>query len=97
MTKLTIEQVTFNLGRIPGWKLAEDQMALYRTFTFFDFVTAVRFVNMLAEYVPHEDYQPEIRIAGPMVTCTLTTHQVKGLTGKDFALAQQINKLYLQS
>ncbi|MBO8163260.1 MAG: 4a-hydroxytetrahydrobiopterin dehydratase [Brevibacillus sp.] len=92
MTRLTIEQIACNMYTIPGWKLDSERMALYRTFDCRDFMSAVRFVQQAAEYAG-ADHCPDIRISGPCVTFTLSTTSANGLTGKDFALAQAINKL----
>ncbi|MGD8191743.1 4a-hydroxytetrahydrobiopterin dehydratase [Brevibacillus ginsengisoli] len=94
MTKLTIEQIKWNLNKVPGWKLVEDQHALYRTFTYQDFQKAVLFINQISEYVDQDANHLDIHISGSIVTISLST-QNKGLTGKDFALAQMISKLAL--
>ena len=94
MTKLTIEQIKWNLNKVPGWKLVEDQHALYRTFIHQEFQKAVQFINHIAEYVEQDSNHLDIHINGSTVTITLST-QNKGLTGKDFALAQTISKLAL--
>lgn len=93
MAKLTLEQVKFNLGKVPGWQLAEDQMVLFRTFLFADFLSSVQFIDRIAEYVEQDCDHAEIRLTGKKVTIRLTTQEAKGLTGKDFALAQTISKL----
>ncbi|NGQ97113.1 4a-hydroxytetrahydrobiopterin dehydratase [Brevibacillus sp. SYP-B805] len=93
MSRLTLEQVKFNLGKIPGWKLDDQQMALSRTFVCEDFRSVIRLINQVAEYL-EQDYQHlEMRIVGHSITFTLSTKEAKGLTGKDFALAQLVNKL----
>lgn len=92
MTKLTMEQIKWNLNKVPGWKLVEDQMALFRIFSYPDFHSAVRFINQIAEYAEKDKEHLDIRISGSAVTITLSTNQ-KGLSGRDFALAQTINKL----
>lgn len=92
MTTLTLEQIKWNLNKVPGWKLVEDQLALYRTFAYQDFHSAVHFINQIAEYVEKDKDHLDIRIHGSLVTITLSTNR-KGLTGRDFALAQTISKL----
>lgn len=92
MTKLTIEQIKWNLNKVPGWKLVEDQHALCRTFTYQDFHSAVQFINQIAEYVEQDLSHLDVHISGSVVTITLSTLH-KGITGRDFALAQTISKL----
>ncbi|WP_139489529.1 4a-hydroxytetrahydrobiopterin dehydratase [Brevibacillus dissolubilis] len=93
MSKLTTDQVRFNLGKAPGWKLTDDQTALSRTFLFVDFASATHFVSRVAEWVEGTGVLPDVRIHGSTVTITLTSQHVRGLTGKEFALAQIINKI----
>lgn len=94
MTTLTIEQIKWNLNKVPGWKLVEDQHALNRTFAYPDFQKAVQLIHQIAEYVDQDFNHLDIRISGSVVSITLST-QNRGLTGKDFALAQMISKLAL--
>lgn len=91
MAKLSKEQITFNLSKIPGWKLNENEIE--RTFAFEGFKEAISFVNQVAEYAEEIGHHPDISIHYNEVFLLLTTHDDKGLTGKDFALAQRINKL----
>lgn len=93
LSKLSLEQVKLYLGKVPGWKLVEDQMALSRTYHCKDFATAVSFINRVAELLEHDSQHVEIYLSGGMVTFTLATREAKGLTGKDFALAQTISKV----
>ncbi len=93
MSKLTPEQVRFNLGKIPGWRLVDQQMALSRTFSCADFQSAIRLINQIAEYLEQDHDNLEMKLVGNQLTLTLATRKANGLTGKDFALAQTINKL----
>jgi len=93
VSKLSLEQVKLYLGKVPGWRLAEDRMALYRTYTCSDFRTAIGFVNRVAEQLDQDHQHVDIRISGNTVTFTLATAGAHGLTGKDFALAQAISKV----
>lgn len=92
MSKLSLEQVKLYLGKVPGWKLIEERMALSRTYHCRDFATAISFVNRVAELLDYDGQHVEILVNGEMVTFILTTREAKGLTGKDFALAQTISK-----
>ncbi|KQL49033.1 pterin-4-alpha-carbinolamine dehydratase [Brevibacillus choshinensis] len=93
MSKLSLEQVKLYLGKVPGWKLVEDRMALSRTYHCRDFGTAISFVNRVAELLEYDSQHVEIHVNGGLVTFTLATREAKGLTGKDFALAQTISKV----
>jgi len=93
LSRLSLEQVKLYLGKVPGWKLVEDRMALSRTYHCLDFATAISFVNRVAELLEPDSQHLEIHLNGGMVTFTLATREAKGLTGKDFALAQTISKV----
>jgi len=60
---------------------------LVRTFTFQDFVGALRFVNRVADLAEAASHHPDIDIRYNRVRLALTTHDAGGLTGKDFELA----------
>lgn len=93
MSKLSLEQVKLYLSKVPGWKLVEDRMALSRTYHCRDFAAAISFVNRVAELLEYDGQHVEIGVNGGTVTFTLATREAKGLTGKDFALAQTISKV----
>ncbi|MFD2372035.1 4a-hydroxytetrahydrobiopterin dehydratase [Brevibacillus sp. GCM10020057] len=93
MSKLSLEQVKLYLSKVPGWKLVEDRMALSRTYHCRDFAAAISLVNRVAELLEYDGQHVEIRVNGSTVTFTLATQEAKGLTGKDFALAQTISKV----
>jgi 4a-hydroxytetrahydrobiopterin dehydratase len=93
MSRLSKDQIVFNLSKIPGWKLNMDQIE--RQFRLSGFREAVSFVNQVAEYAEEMNHHPIITISYNQVGISLTTKEMGGLTGKDFALAQRINKLLL--
>ncbi|MFM1651389.1 4a-hydroxytetrahydrobiopterin dehydratase [Brevibacillus sp. B_LB10_24] len=93
MAKLSIEQISCYLNKVPGWHLTENKQALIRTLSYPDFPSALRMVKRLADYMEGEDHLPEVNIKGSDITFTLSTSHANGLTGKDFALAQKINRL----
>ncbi|MGE7273521.1 4a-hydroxytetrahydrobiopterin dehydratase [Brevibacillus panacihumi] len=93
MSRLSVEQVKLYLGKVPGWRLVEDRMALSRTYECSDFASAMRLVNRVAEMLEHDSQHVEIRINANLVTFVLATREARGLTGKDFALAQTITKV----
>jgi 4a-hydroxytetrahydrobiopterin dehydratase len=91
MARLSREQIEFNISKIPGWKV--NGISIERTFIFRDFKEAIAFVNQLSEYAELMNHHPDIHISLNEVTLLLSTREHNGLTGKDFALAQRINKL----
>ncbi len=91
MKVLSDEEVLSRLGALPGWKI-EDGM-LVKTFKFKDFRAALHFVNRLGDVAEEAGHHPDIDIRYNRVRLSLTTHDAGGLTGKDFDLAGQAQKL----
>ena len=86
MQKLSHEEIERRLEAFGDWSLAGD--ALQRTFGFEDFVSAMAFVNRVAELAEEMQHHPDIMIRYRKVTLTLSTHDAGGLTDKDFKFAQ---------
>ena len=91
MTRLTEEQISVSLGRIPGWK--HEDSKLCKTYQLPSFRSAVEWVSAIADLAEKENHHPELLIRFRKVTVTLSTHDKSGITGKDFLLAEQIEKL----
>jgi Pterin-4a-carbinolamine dehydratase len=91
MDKLNSTQIKSALSSVPEWK--KKASTITRTFEFKDFPAAIRFVNALAKVAEKEWHHPDIDIRWNKVTLTLTTHDAKGLTEKDFKLARKFDRL----
>ena len=88
MAPLTESEIQSRLPGVPGWQRNGSEIT--RTFTFADFEGSMAFVNRVAGLAEAMDHHPDIDIRYSKVTLTLTSHDAKGLTARDFALAQQI-------
>jgi len=91
MAILTPEQEATELAETPGWLVSDGQLT--QTVTRKDFRDALLFVNAVGFLAERASHHPDILISWNKVTLTLSTHSEGGLTGKDFALARQINEL----
>ncbi len=91
MPKLSDAEITARLADLPGWTM--ENAAIEKTFTFADFFHAMRFVNRLADAAEAADHHPDLDIRYNKVRVVLTTHDSKGLTENDFALAEEAEKL----
>lgn len=67
-----------------------DQGRLTKTFVFRNFVEAFGFMTRVALLAEKHDHHPDWCNVYRKVTITLYTHEVNGLTEKDFALARAI-------
>ncbi len=89
--KISSKEVPLLLENIPEWTHQGDTIS--RAWMFRDFGDAMIFVNRVAELAQQNEHHPDILIRYNQVALTLTTHDAKGLTNKDFWLAQQIDDL----
>ena len=89
--RLKDEDIRAQLSELRGWRY-EDQ-ALRRTFSFDDFVQAFGFLAQVALLAEQANHHPEIRNVYSRVELALSTHDVGGVSAKDFALARKIDVL----
>jgi len=92
--KLSTIQIKTALTKTSGWKKSGAMIS--RTFQFKDFPAAIKFVNAVAKLAEAAWHHPDIDMRWNKVTLVLTTHDVGGLTRKDFALAKKFNALAAQ-
>ena len=92
MTAFTTKEVNLRLKAIPDW--SERAKTISRTFKFKDFLHSIVFVNRAAKKAQKLNHHPDMDIRYDKVKLTLTTHDAGGLTGKDFALAEQCDEIF---
>jgi 4a-hydroxytetrahydrobiopterin dehydratase len=85
MPKLDSPQIKSSLATVPDWK--KKGSSIVRTYQFKDFVVAMKFVNAVAKLAEKTQHHPDIDIRWNKVSLSLTTHDVGGLSEKDFAAA----------
>lgn len=91
--KLSAAACAQALAELPGWALARDGAAIARTFTFADFNAAFGFMTRVALIAEKNDHHPEWFNVYRRVDVVLTTHDAGGITARDIALAQAMNRL----
>ncbi len=89
--RLDESKILSALAALPDWK--REGQTIARTFGFADFPAALKFVNAVAAIAEATQHHPEVNLRWKQVTLALTTHDVGGLTEKDFALAKQCDAL----
>ena len=75
------------------WEMRNN--ALYKHFSFGDFITAFGFMSQVALLSEQKNHHPDWKNVGGNVDIRLTDHQAGRLTKKDFALAAAIDQLPL--
>jgi len=91
--KLTSEQIHTQLKLIPEWADI-DELKINKTFKFTNFVEALSFINQVGSIAETAKHHPDIHIYYNQVVFELWTHDVQGLSDKDFDLAIKIEELY---
>jgi 4a-hydroxytetrahydrobiopterin dehydratase len=79
--------------RLPTWTMVEGRDALQRTFRFKDFSEAFGFMARAALVAERMDHHPEWRNVWNRVEVVLSTHDAGGLTERDVALAEAMDKI----
>jgi 4a-hydroxytetrahydrobiopterin dehydratase len=91
--KLDSDQRASLPHRLPGWRHEPGRDALVRSFKFEDFVEAFGFMTRVALLAEKADHHPEWSNVYNKVEILLTTHDCDGLSARDLALAEAIDKL----
>jgi len=90
--RLNAEEVSKLLLQVGPWEANANSTKIERPFSFPDFVTAMRFVNAVAEVSEAEQHHPDIFVHQyNRVRITLWTHAIAGLSENDFILAAKID------
>jgi 4a-hydroxytetrahydrobiopterin dehydratase len=90
-TPLSDDAVTRELALLPGWTRAGDEIV--RAYECGNFNGSIAFVDAIATAANAADHHPDLAISWNIVTVRLSSHDVKGLTERDFALARTIDAL----
>jgi 4a-hydroxytetrahydrobiopterin dehydratase len=69
-----------------GWRLNADGH-LERTYVFANFANAMAFANKVADIAEAADHHPDLHIAWGKCRVEIWTHQIDGLSERDFSLA----------
>ncbi len=76
-----------------GWKRWDGRDAIWKTYVFDDFVQAFGFMTSAALVAESMDHHPEWSNVYATVEVTLTTHDAGGVTERDIALAEAMDRI----
>lgn len=88
---LSAPEVDDALRTLPHWKLEAGK--LVREWSFVDFVAAMAFVGQVAAVAESAGHHPDIDIRYNRVVLGLVSHDAGGITGRDVAMAAEIDRL----
>jgi len=95
MARLNAKQITAKLAVLSEW--TKSGGVIQRTFAFADFVQAMRFVDKVAAEAERVQHHPDIMVRYSKVTLALSTHDVGGISEKDFDFASGADALFAAS
>ncbi len=93
MQPLSVAERGQLLADLPLWRLLPDRDAIARDFKFADFSAAWGFMGRVALLAERLDHHPEWTNTYNRVGIVLTTHDVGGLSARDKAMAEAIDRL----
>jgi len=85
---------TLNKNSTQTWQIKDGK--LHKSFKFSNFIAAFGFMSQVAILAEKADHHPEWLNAYSRVDIDLTTHEVGGISQRDFDLAQQIENTFIQ-
>jgi 4a-hydroxytetrahydrobiopterin dehydratase len=93
--KLQPTDVQTAMSTLSGWALDTQHQppCLFKSWTLPSFEEAVARFNQIAQLAQTQDHHPEVLSSYTHLQVRIWTHDVAGLTHKDFALASAIDQL----
>lgn len=89
--KLDDAVIQERLRDLPGWSLQDGKLT--REYHFANFVDAFGFMTRAAMIAEKSNHHPEWFNVYNKVIVQLTTHEAKGISERDFALASTMDEL----
>lgn len=83
--------INSKLADVTGWSYEDGQIT--RTFSFDTFLGGIDFVTSVAKAAEAADHHPDIDIRYSNIKIAASSHDVGGITERDFKLATTINGL----
>ena len=93
MQKLSGEARSRAVAKLKGWSEVKGRDAIAKTFVFADFNQAFGFMTRAALVAEKMDHHPEWFNVYKTVEVTLSTHDAGGVTERDLALAEAMDRL----
>jgi 4a-hydroxytetrahydrobiopterin dehydratase len=91
MARMTEFEIHRRLSRLRGWR--RRGLSIVKPLDFPSMREGLAFAGRVVRVAEARKHLPDIAIRGHRVTLSLTTHEEGGLTDRDFALAQAIDRL----
>ena len=92
---LNATAVVANLAKLEGWTLKGDgpEVAIEKTYSFENYYQTMAFVNAVAFIAHAQDHHPHLSVQFKRCVVRFNTHDVAGLTLRDFDCAARVDAL----
>lgn len=91
LSRLSDQEVQQQIAALPGWTLQDGK--LHKEYRFSDFIHAFGFMSTAALSIEKMDHHPEWFNVYNRVRVDLNTHDVQGISTKDFELARLLDSV----
>jgi len=91
--QLTTKQIEKKLSQISEWHLNKKLTEISKQYPFPSYVSGLAFIAKIAVHAELLQHHPTVELSYGKVLVTLSTHDLKGLSEKDFELAKRIDGL----
>lgn len=89
--KLSKDTLDMEITHLKDWHVSDTGDAIEKNFRFQDFMTAFAFMTQIAMMAEKMNHHPEWKNVYSQVHVRLTTHECRGVSVRDLALAKFIN------
>jgi 4a-hydroxytetrahydrobiopterin dehydratase len=92
---LNATAVVANLAKLEGWTLNGDgpEVVIEKTYSFENYYQTMAFVNAVAFIAHAQDHHPHLSVQFKRCVVRFNTHDVAGLTLRDFDCAARVDAL----
>ena len=92
---LNATAVVANLAKLEGWTLNGDgpEVVIEKTYSFENYYQTMAFVNAVAFIAHAQDHHPHLSVQFKRCVVRFNTHDVTGLTLRDFDCAARVDAL----
>jgi 4a-hydroxytetrahydrobiopterin dehydratase len=100
MSKKTIlkflkEDITKNIKKIDGWTVKDDLSSIYKIFIFKGFKEAFSWMTLVSIEAEKLNHHPNWSNIYNKVEVNLSTHDISGLSKKDFLMANYMDQKFM--
>ena len=93
MNKLEEKEILDNLSKVPKWIYINNSLKCEIEFS--KYIDSIEFINKIAVIAEKQNHHPKLISNYKTLLIHLTTHDVQGVSEKDFKLAKAIDSIDL--